>query len=59
MFMAASGNKPGSLPEAPLAVQIDTTLHRLETRASPGFPLHGGAFNRTLLVSDPTSVASV
>jgi hypothetical protein len=34
--MAISGAKPGRLPESTLAIQIDTTLQRLETRASHG-----------------------
>jgi hypothetical protein len=41
--------KLGSLPESPLDVQIDTTLLRLKSRSSSGFPVHGVRFNRTLL----------
>lgn len=51
VFMAASsGIKPGRLPEAPVAVQIDTTLHRFKSRSNSGFPVHGAQFNRTLLI---------
>lgn len=44
-----SGRKPGSLPESPLVVQINTTLHRLESRPSSGFPVYEAGFSRKLL----------
>jgi hypothetical protein len=45
--MAASGQKPERLPELAIAVQIDTTLHRSETRVSHGFQRVDHSFNRT------------
>jgi hypothetical protein len=45
--MAASGQKPGRLPELATAVQIDTTLHRSEIRVSHGFQRFDHSFNRT------------
>jgi hypothetical protein len=51
--MAASGEKSGTLPESAFVVQIDTTLHRSETRTSHGFQHFSPSFNRTLLKSDP------
>jgi len=45
--MAASGQKPGRLPELKIAVQIDTTLHRSEIRVSHGFQRFDHSFNRT------------
>jgi hypothetical protein len=47
--MADSGEKPGRLPEPAAAVQIDTTLHRPESRVSHGFQRFAHSFNRTLL----------
>ena len=47
VFMAASGQKPGRLPELATAVQIDTTLHRSEIRVSHGFQRFDHSFNRT------------
>jgi hypothetical protein len=35
--MVASGEKPGTVPESAFVVQIDTTLHRSETRINIGF----------------------
>ncbi|KFB68947.1 MAG: hypothetical protein CAPSK01_001136 [Candidatus Accumulibacter vicinus] len=47
VFMATvSGRKPGSLPESPFDVDIDTTLHRVRYRIRAGFPVHGLRFNR-------------
>ncbi|MGI8896341.1 MAG: hypothetical protein ACR2HE_11945, partial [Casimicrobiaceae bacterium] len=49
MFMVASEENPGTLPEPACTVQIDTTLHRSESRARHGFQRFSPAFNRTLL----------
>jgi hypothetical protein len=51
MFMAASRQKPGRLPELAIVVQIDTTLRRLEIRISHGFQRFGPSFNRTAVGS--------
>jgi hypothetical protein len=48
--MAISGAKPGRLPESTLAIQIDTTLQRLETRASHGLQQFIHSFNRTVVI---------
>src|SRR6266568_4492008 len=48
VFMAAPGPKPGRLPELAIAVQIDTTLPRLEIRVSHGFQRFDHSFNRTV-----------
>jgi len=45
--MAASGQKPGRLPELKIAVQIDTTLCRSEILVSHGFQRFDHSFNRT------------
>jgi hypothetical protein len=45
--MAASGQKPGRLPELAIAVQIDTTLRCSEIRVSHGFQRFDPSFNRT------------
>jgi hypothetical protein len=37
------------LPESAIAVQIDTTLHRLETRIRHGFQRLDPAFKRTVV----------
>lgn len=49
---AASGAKPGRLPESVAAVQIDTTPHRLESRFSHGFQINAYQINRTLVSLD-------
>jgi hypothetical protein len=49
VFIAASGQKPGRLHESALAVQIDTTLHRSESRVNHGFQQFNPSFNRTLV----------
>src|SRR6266581_2762765 len=51
VFMAASGQKPGRLPELEITVQIDTTLRRLEIRVSHGFQRLDRLFNRTAVLS--------
>jgi hypothetical protein len=48
--MASSGAKPGRLPESALAIQIDTTLQRLETRANHGLQRFIHSFNRTVVM---------
>jgi hypothetical protein len=45
--MAASGQKPRSLPELAFVVQIDTTLRRSKIRVSHGFQRFASSFNRT------------
>jgi len=49
VFMAASGQKPRSVPELAIAVQINTTLHRPEIRVSHGFQRFAPSFNRTVV----------
>jgi hypothetical protein len=51
VFIAASGQKPGRLHESALAVQIDTTLHRSESRVNHGFQQLNPSFNRTLVTT--------
>lgn len=46
VFRVASGQKPERLPESAIVVQIDTTLHRSETRFSHGFQRFARSFNR-------------
>jgi len=48
--MAASGQKPGRLPELAIVVQIDTTLRQLEIRISHGFQRFDPSFNRTAVM---------
>jgi len=50
--MAASGIKPGRLPESAFTVQIDTTFHRPQSRSSLGFQLFNPGLNRTLVARD-------
>jgi hypothetical protein len=50
--MAASGQKPGSLPKSAIVVQIDTTLHRSEIRVNRGFQRFDHSFNRTAVKPD-------
>jgi hypothetical protein len=52
VFMVASGQKPGTLPESASTVQIGTTLHRSLSRARPGFQPLNPSINRTLLSLD-------
>ena len=47
VFMAASGQKPGRLPELPIAVQIETTRHRSESPSVMAFSDCTPSFNRT------------
>jgi hypothetical protein len=49
VFIAIPGAKPGRLPESNLAIQIDTTLQRLETRASHGLQRFIHSFNPIFL----------
>jgi hypothetical protein len=48
--MEASGQKPGRLPERPIAIQIDTTPHRSESRFNHGFQRFTLSFNRTAVM---------
>lgn len=48
-FIAASGRQPGRSRESAFTVQIDTTLHRSESRFSHDFQLFNPGFNRTLV----------
>ncbi|MDP2852492.1 MAG: IS1595 family transposase [Gallionella sp.] len=50
VFMAASGRKTGRLTEPPCAVQIDTTLRRLESSVFRGFQRFTLSFNRTAVI---------
>jgi hypothetical protein len=47
VFIAASGQMPGRLPELAIAVQIDTTPHRSEILISHAFQRFALSFNRT------------
>jgi hypothetical protein len=49
VFMTASGQKPGRLPESAITVQIDTTLHRSETGIKHGLQRFIPQFNRTVV----------
>ena len=49
VFKIASGRKPRSMPESAFAVQIDTTLHRSQSRFSHGFQPFNHQFNRTVV----------
>jgi hypothetical protein len=55
VFMAASGQMLGRLPESAIVVQIDTTLRRPEIRVSQGFQRFTHSFNRTAVNSDEYS----
>jgi hypothetical protein len=62
VFMAASRQIPGRLPELAIAVQIDTTIYSLETPVSHGFQRFAPSFNRTattIRYVSPASIASV
>jgi hypothetical protein len=48
VYMAVSRAKPGRL--STLAVQVDTTRFRSESRKSPGFQTRLDAVNRTLVI---------
>jgi hypothetical protein len=48
--MAASGTKPGTLPDPAIAVQIDTTLHCSESRYRHGFQQFHPSINRTVVL---------
>jgi hypothetical protein len=48
-FIAASGWKPGTLPELAFVVQIDTTLCPSQTRAIRGFQSFTPSINRTVV----------
>jgi len=50
VFMTASGQKPGRLPESAITVQIDTTLHRSEIGIKHGLQRFTPQFNRTVVV---------
>jgi hypothetical protein len=39
--MASSGKNPGILPELAISIQIDTTLHRSQSRVSHGLQRFG------------------
>ena len=49
VFMAPSGKNPRSLHEPVAVVQIDTTLHRLESRISHGFQRFASSFDRIVV----------
>ncbi len=49
MFMAASGQKPDTLPELALSVQIDTTPDRPGIRVIHGFQRFQPSSNRTVV----------
>ena len=51
VFMAASRQIPGRLPELAITIQIDTTLCSLEILVSHGFQRFNPSFNRTVVVS--------
>jgi hypothetical protein len=50
VFIAASGQMPGRLPELAIAVQIDTTPHRSEILISHAFQRFALSFNRTAVM---------
>src|SRR5574344_20449 len=49
VFMAASRQIPGRLPELAITIQIDTTLCSLEILVSHGFQRFNPSFNRTVV----------
>jgi hypothetical protein len=58
--MAVSGCvTPGIRPELHSAVQIDTTLHRSESRVIHGFQRFALSFNRTVVMAITTPSQSI